>query len=59
MSIERFLALLHSCKKYLLDLSCRYIFLSVSIRSAPIGWIFVKFDIGDFYQNMLTKHKFG
>jgi hypothetical protein len=50
---------LHSCKKDLLDLSSLYVYLSVSISSAPIGWIFVKFDIGDFYENLLTKHKFG
>jgi hypothetical protein len=33
--------------------------LSADISSAPTGWIFVKFYIWDFCENMLRKSKFG
>jgi len=33
--------------------------LSALISAVPIGWIFVKFDIGDFRENMSRNSRFG
>jgi hypothetical protein len=33
--------------------------LSACTSAVPIGWIEVKFDIGDFHENLSRKTKFG
>jgi hypothetical protein len=36
-----------------------HVCLSAWMNSAPTGWIYVTFDIGDFHYNLLRNWKFG
>ena len=45
-------------EKYLLFLSCQALRQSTCISAAPIGRIFVKFGIGNFYENVSRDCKF-
>jgi hypothetical protein len=37
----------------------RHVRLSACVRAAPTGRIFMKFDTGDFYENLSRKSGFG
>ena len=43
----------------LITVICLSVHLAVSISATPIGSINVKYDIGDFFENLTRKSKFG
>jgi hypothetical protein len=46
----------HTCKKHLL---ASHVCLSSYISSVPPGWIFIKFYVIDFYENLSKKFAFN
>ena len=47
-----------NCEKHLLASSCLSLFWSAWNNSAPMGWIFIKFNIWEFFENLSIKCKF-
>jgi hypothetical protein len=54
-----YLAYLHTPEKCQLAISCLAILPPACISCVSTGWIFMKFNFGNLYENLLRKSKFG
>jgi hypothetical protein len=57
--VPRFVRSVGIIGKAPVTLSCPSVRPSACVNAAPTGRISVKFDTGDFYENMLRKPTFG